>query len=149
MKGKLGRLGRLGRIAGIFTLLLALAATGAAAATWQPEAWVGEDTLELRTQAAGEEPYWFPVWLVVLDGQVYVRLGSRAAERVEGSTTKPIVGVRIAGEEFPSVRGVSVPEMAEPVNAAMAGKYWGDLVIRLVSHPLTLRLEPVAEGSAP
>lgn len=135
----------LGSIAGIATLLLAVVA---AAATWQPPAWVDQDTLELRTQAAGEEPYWFPVWLVVLDGQVYVRLGSRAAERVEKNTTKPIVGVRIAGEEFPSVQAVSVPKMAEAVSAAMAGKYWADLLIRFFPHPLTMRLEPVSEGGA-
>ena len=135
------------RIGWIAASLLLLVATRAEAATWQPSAWVDEDTLEIRTQAPDEEPYWFPVWLVVIDDQVYVRLGSRAAGRVEANTTKPILGVRVGGAEFPSVNGVPAPEMAEKVNAMMADKYWSDLAIRLFPHPLTLRLEPVASGS--
>jgi hypothetical protein len=126
----------------IAAVLCILGGEAAHAAAWQPQAWSAEDTVELRTQARGEEPHWFPVWLVVIDGQVYVRLGSRATERVESNTTKPILAVRVAGEEFPAVRGVPAPEMAEKVNAAMADKYWSDIGIRLFSHPLTLRLEP-------
>jgi hypothetical protein len=139
---------RLGAIAAVLCILPVLAAASADAATWQPEAWAEEDTVELRTQARGEDPHWFPVWLVVIDGQMYVRLGSRATERVESSVTKPILGVRIAGEEFPAVRGVPAPEAAEKVNAMMADKYWSDIGIRLFSHPLTLRLEPEPEGGA-
>jgi len=136
---------RLGAIAATVGLLVA---TSADAATWRPEAWAAENTVELRTQANGEEPHWFPVWVVVIDGQVYVRLGSRATERVESSVTKPMLGLRVAGEEFSAVRGVPAPEATERVNAAMAGKYWSDLAVRLFSHPLTLRLVPDA-GAAP
>lgn len=130
------------RLGAIATFLCLLVPAAADAATWQPEAWADEDTVELRTQARGEEPHWFPVWVVVIDGQVYVRLGSRATERVESSVTKPILGLRVAGEEFPAVRGIPAPEAAEKVNAMMADKYWSDIGIRLFSHPLTLRLEP-------
>src|SRR6185503_8772423 len=45
---------------------------------WTPAAWKSQDTLELQTTVPEESEYWFPVWLVVLDGQVYVRLGTRA-----------------------------------------------------------------------
>ena len=124
---------------------LALAATLAAAATtptWEPTAWVDENTIELRTTAPGEKPHWFKVWFVVLDGQLYVRLGSRATDRIESNETRPVIGVRIAGHEFPSVTGVPAPEMAERVAQAMADKHWSDVFVRWVDHPLTLRLAP-------
>ena len=110
------------------------------AADWTPPAWAGVSTLELRTTAAGEAAHWSPLWLVVVDDQLYVRLGSRAAGRVDRNTTTPIVGVRIAGRQFDRVRGEPVPEMAGRVAEAMAAKYWFDLLVRHVDHPLTLRL---------
>ncbi len=118
----------------------------AAQAAWEPAAWAAQETVELRTADPGEAPHWFPVWLVVIDGQLYVRLGSRAAGRVERSTTAPDLGVRIAGREFDRVKGVAAPEMAEQVARAMADKYWSDLFVRLFPHPLTLRLEPEPGG---
>lgn len=130
------------RSLGVACLVAGLCASRAAAATWDPAAWKAEDTVELRTDVPGEGPHWFPVWIVVIDGQAYVRLGSRAAGRVERSGTKPYLGVRIAGQEFDRVSGVAVPEMAGKVAAAMGEKYWSDIFVRLVPHPLTLRLEP-------
>jgi len=114
-----------------------------AAADWDPARFATEDTLELLTVSAETGEHWFPVWLVVLDGQIYVRLGSRAAGRVENNTRAPILSVRIAGEEFSAVRGEPVPEMADRVAQAMAEKYTTDLFVRYMSHPLTLRLVPV------
>jgi hypothetical protein len=91
------------------------------------------------------------VWLVVIDGQLYVRLGSRAAGRFDRNLAKPVMGVRIAGLEFDRVRGVVVPDMAAKVEAAMAEKYWlqADFIVRRMNHPYTIRLEPVVEGAAP
>jgi len=114
----------------------------AASGAWTPSAWQGEDTVELRTKAAGEEPHWFKVWFVVFDGQLYVRLGSRAAERFEENETRPVIAVRIAGQEFAEVTGTSVPEMADKVATAMADKHWSDVFVRYMNHPLTLRLAP-------
>ena len=48
--------------------------------------------------------------------------------------------VRISGHEFDHVRAEPAPEMAERVAAAMAAKYWSDLLIRFARHPLTVRL---------
>jgi hypothetical protein len=79
------------------------------------------------------------VWVVVIDDQVYVRLGSRAAGRIEKNPTA-YVGVRILGQQFERVRAVAAPDYAERVAKAMAAKYWSDLIIRHFSHPLTLRL---------
>jgi hypothetical protein len=109
---------------------------------WTPEAWSGHDTLELRTSVPGEGEYWFPVWLVVLDDQAYVRLGRKAVGRVEKNETRPYLGVRVAGLQFDRVKGTPAPEMAEKVAAAMGDKYWSDVFIRWFDHPLTLRLEP-------
>jgi hypothetical protein len=114
----------------------------ARAADWTPAKWSELDTLDLRTNVPGEGEYWFPVWLVVMDDQAYVRLGSKAAGRVEKNTTKPYLGVRVAGQQFDRVKGTPAPEMAEKVAAAMGDKYWSDTFIRWFDHPLTLRLEP-------
>jgi hypothetical protein len=129
--------------------LLAVVAAGAvarAATAWTPAAWAGENTVELRTTDPGEEPHWFPVWVAVVDGQLYVRLGTRAAGRFERNLTKPVIAIRIAGHEFDRVRGVPSPDQATAVAAAMHQKYWGDLLVQYVNHPLTLRLEPVPDG---
>jgi hypothetical protein len=100
------------------------------------------DTLELRTTDPGADPHWSPVWVAVLDEQVYVRLGGRAAGRIERNTTAPFVGVRIGGHEFERVRAEPAPDMADRVAKEMAEKYWSDLFIRFFPHPMTLRLVP-------
>ncbi len=131
------------RTIGAVTLIVTGAFSAVArAADWTPSAWAKESTVDLRTTAAGDKDHWFPVWLVVLDDQLYVRLGSRAAGRIEGSTTKPIVGVRIAGQQFDRVRGEPAPDLAGRVAKAMGDKYWSDVFVRWVDHPLTLRLVP-------
>lgn len=109
---------------------------------WDPRAFARESTLELRTVDAGEGEHWFPVWLVVIDDEVYVRLGSRAARRIEGNPTAPAVGLRVAGRQFDRVRAETAPDRVAQVAEAMAHKYWSDLLIRFFPHPLTLRLVP-------
>jgi len=134
-----------GRLLAAALLPLLLAAPAWTATTdWTPSAWADENTVDLRTTEPGSEPHWFPVWLAVVDGQLYVRLGSRAAARFDGNATKPIVGVRIAGKTFERVRGVLAPEMTDRVTAVMRDKYWlqGDIIVRHLNHPYTLRLEP-------
>ena len=119
------------------------------AAHWDPAAFAKEDTLKLRTIGPKEGEYWFKVWLVVIDGQVYVRLGTRAAERVQANTTAPYLGVEVAGQRFDRVRGVPAPDFAERVAQAMADKYTSDIFVRFMSHPLTLRLVPEEPPAAP
>jgi hypothetical protein len=119
--------------------------TTVAFADWDPQRFADEDVIELMTVSAEKGEHWFPVWLVVIQGDVYVRLGSRAAGRVESNTRAPLLSVRIAGEEFASVGGEPVPAMAERVADAMAEKYWSDIFVRFFAHPLTLRLKPTVE----
>ena len=127
-------------------LVLALLAAPSAAAEWTPRAYAGANTLELRTIAPGEPAHWFSVWLVVIDDQVYVRLGPRAAGRIEKNVAAPYVGVRILGQQFERVRAEPARDHAAPVANAMAAKYWSDLVVHHFSHPLTLRLAPEPAG---
>jgi hypothetical protein len=124
-------------------LLGARSAATAADAAWTPELWADEDTLDLRTTEPGEPPHWSTLWVAVVDGQLYVRLGSRAAARIERNTTAPEVGVRIAGREFERVRAENAPQMAERVATEIAEKYWSDVLVRYMAHPLTLRLVPL------
>ena len=127
-------------------LALALLAASSAAAEWTPRAYTGANTLELRTIAPGEAAHWFSVWVVVIDDQVYVRLGPRAAGRIEKNVAAPYVGVRILGQQFERVRAEPAPDHAAPVANAMAAKYWSDLIVHHFSHPLTLRLVPEPGG---
>ena len=113
--------------------------TAVASADWNPQAFSSENTLEFLTVEDGVE-HWSTVWLVVIDGQVYIRLGSRAAARIEGNATKPDVKIRIAGQTFDKVKAEPVPDMAGPVAKAMGDKYWSDVFVRHFSHPLTMRL---------
>lgn len=124
---------------------LLLCSTSAAAAEWTPEQWAAEDTLEFRTDCPDEGEYWSYVWLVVLDGEAWVRLGSRAAERFDCSTLKPMAPIRIAGQQFDNIEFVNTPEMADRVAAAMAEKYTTDIFVRYFSHPYTMKLVPKAE----
>jgi len=112
------------------------------AAEWNPQAFAKEETLSLRTIGPEEGEYWFPVWLVVIDNHVYVRLGSRAADRVQKNKTSPQLAIKVADQQFNAVKGEEAPEMADAVAAALAEKYWSDIFIRFFSHPLTLRLVP-------
>src|SRR5213593_3433990 len=123
-------------------LFVVLSAAPIGAAEWKPGAYASESTLQLRTTAPGEGDHWFPVWLVVFDDQVYVRLGTRAADRIERNTTKPYVSVRVAGQQFDRIKAVAAPESVERVAHAMADKYWSDVLVRHMDHPLTMRLAP-------
>ena len=125
----------------LLALLTAVAAYGA----WDPAAFSKLETLEFRTIGPEEGEHWSTVWLVVLDNQVYIRLGSRAAQRMEQNTSKPNVAVRIGGQEFDTVAAQPVPDMAGRVAEAMGEKYWSDVFVRHFDHPLTMRLVPAGQ----
>jgi hypothetical protein len=122
--------------------VLTISSSTSMAADWSPEEWVGEDTLQFRTECPDEGEHWSYVWVVVLDGDAWVRLGSKAAERVDCSKTKPMTTIRIAGHEFANVELVEVPDMAQRVADAMAAKYSTDFLVRYFDHPYTMKLVP-------
>ena len=119
-----------------------LLATSMAWADWDPARFSELDTLDFLTVGPDDDEHWSRVWLVVLDGDVYVRLGSRAADRIEGNTRAPLVDVRIGEETFTGVRVEPMPDMTERVAEAMAEKYSTDVLVRYLAHPLTARLVP-------
>jgi hypothetical protein len=130
----------------LLLLLLEIAVAPVAIAeqpsTWDPATLGKENILEFLTVGPEEGEHWSKVWVVEVGGQLYLRLGRRAAARFEKNTTAPYVKVRIAGLEFDHVHAEPAPEMANQVAVAMAAKYWSDLLIRFASHPLTIRLSP-------
>src|SRR5262249_35149112 len=133
---------RSARVSLAVALLVGCVVLPVRAAEWNPSAFAKEDTLKLGTTAPGDSAHWFPVWLVVIDNQVYVRLGTRAAGRVERNTQSPFLGVEVAGQRYEHVKGVPAPDYAERVAKAMADKYTSDIFVHWFSHPLTLRLVP-------
>jgi hypothetical protein len=115
---------------------------------WDPKAFNDQSTLEIMTTAP-EGEHWSKVWLAVIDGQLYVRLGSRMFDRVQKNTTSPYVKVKVGGNEFDKVRLEPVPDMTDKVAAAMADKYFMDILIRHESHPMTAHLVAEPAPAAP
>ncbi len=107
---------------------------------WDPNAFRDESTLQIMTIGPEEGEHWSRLWLAVIDGQLYVRLGDRAFGRVQKNTASPFVKVKIGDKEFDKVRVEATPDMADKVAAAMADKYFMDIVIRHESHPMTALL---------
>ena len=125
-------------------ILFACSAPAGGKVEWGPELFRAQHTLEFLTVGPEEGEHWSTVWVVVVDDQPYLRLGSPAANRMKKNTTAPLVKIRIAGREFDHVRAEPAPEVAARVHAAMAEKYWSDIFVRFMSHPLTIRLVPEA-----
>ncbi len=107
---------------------------------WDADAIGKHSTIRLHTNCPGEGIHSFPVWVVSIGSHVFVRLGSRAAARVECSPSYSL-GVDVGSQHY-QVRGYPAPELADRVAQAMAAKYSGDVLVRWFSHPLTLRLQP-------
>jgi len=82
--------------------------------------------------------------VVVIDGQPYIRLGDRSYGRIQRNTTSPYVKLKVVDQEFDKVKVEEMPDMKEKVAAAMADKYWMDILIRHESHPMVARLVPEA-----
>jgi hypothetical protein len=115
-----------------------------AAPGWDPASFHDESTLQIMTTEPGVGEHWSKLWLVVIDGQTYVRLGDRAYGRIQRNSTTPYVKVKMAGNEFDKVKLEEMPDMKDKVAAAMADKYFMDILIRHESHPMVARLTPEA-----
>jgi hypothetical protein len=126
--------------AGVIAASLVVGAPRVFAHWWSPSQFAKERTLKLRTRCNNEGERWLRERFVVLDGQMYVRLGRRDAERVQCNGTTPLLGVEVAKQRFERVRGIPAPQFVERVDKAMADKYVTDFAVRLFAHPLTMRL---------
>jgi hypothetical protein len=116
---------------------------------WTPDLFRNAKTLEFYTENAKGEGHWSTVWVVVIDDAPYLRLGSQAATRIDGNADAPYVKIRVGGQLFDRVVVQSAPEMADKVAAAMAKKYWTDMLIRHVPHELVVRLIPSTRPPQP
>ena len=120
-----------------------------AAPGWNPNLFRAQSTLQIMTIGSEEGEHWSRLWLVVIDGQLYVRLGDRSFDRVQKNTASPYVKVKVGDQEFDRVRLEPAPEMTGKVAAAIADKYFLDILVRHQSHPMTARLiaEPLPAPS--
>jgi len=117
-------------------------AAGNAVPGWDPNAFRDQSTLQIMTVGPDEGEHWSKLWLVVIDGQVYVRLGDRSYGRVQKNTASPYVKLKVGDQEFDRVRLEPALDMKDKVAAAMADKYFMDILVRNESHPMTARLVP-------
>lgn len=118
----------------------AVGAADSLAPGWDPNAFRDQSTLQIMTTAPEEGEHWSNLWLVVIDGQLYVRLGSRSFGRVQKNTTSPYIKVKVGDQEFDKVRVDPALDMKDKVAAAMADKYFMDFLVRHATHPMTARL---------
>jgi len=109
---------------------------------WDVALFRDASTIKIMTTEPDVGEHWSNLWVVVIDGQPYVRLGDRSYGRIQRNTTKPYVKLKLADQEFDKVKVDEMPDMKDKVAAAMADKYWMDVLIRHESHPMVARLVP-------
>src|SRR5258707_1960214 len=135
-----------------FVLSIAFAAAGRAddkaVPGWDPTVFRDSSTIKIMTTEPDVGEHWSNLWVVVIDGQPYVRLGDRSYGRIQKNSTSPYVKLKVADQEFDKVKVEETPDMKEKVGAAMADKYWLDVLIKHESHPMVARLVPEATSPA-
>jgi hypothetical protein len=111
---------------------------------WDPAVFQDASTIKIMTTEPDAGEHWSNLWVVVIEGQPYVRLGDRSYGRIQKNSTSPYVKLKVADKEFDKVKVEEMPNMKEKVAAAMADKYRMDVLIRHESHPMVARLVPEA-----
>jgi len=125
-----------------------------AAGAWNLSPVEDQSNVEFLTVVPDEGEHWSTVWFVVLDDAVYLRLGPRAAGRVERNSTAPRMKLRFSDEQVYDVQYAKAPEMAERVADAMYEKYWTDFLgepfrkLGISSPPVILRVVPAEAPEA-
>ena len=143
---KIYRIANLAILSSVLSVALATAARAddRAVPGWDPTVFRDASTIKIMTTEPDVGEHWSNLWVVVIDGQPYVRLGDRSYGRIQRNTTSPYVKLKVADQEFDKVKVEETPDMKEKVAAAMADKYWMDILIRHESHPMVARLVPEA-----
>jgi len=111
---------------------------------WDPSTFRDESVIQIMTTEPDVGEHWSKLWVVVIDDQPFVRLGSRSYGRVQKNTTSPYVKLKVGDQEFDKVKLEEMPDMKDKVAAAMADKYFMDKLIRYENHPMVARLVPEA-----
>ena len=140
------RIANLAILSFVLSIACATAARGDGNAVpgWDPAVFRDASTIKMMTTEPDAGEHWSNLWVVVIDGQPYVRLGDRSYGRIQRNTTSPFVKLKVADQQFDKVKVEEMPDMKEKVGAAMADKYWMDVLIRHESHPMVARLIPEA-----
>ena len=148
---KIYRIANLAILSSVLSIALATAARAddRAVPGWDPTVFRDASTIKIMTTEPDVGEHWSNLWVVVIDGQPYVRLGDRSYGRIQRNTTSPYVKLKVADQEFDKVKVEETPDMKEKVAAAMADKYWMDILIRHESHPMVARLVPEASPPQP
>jgi len=126
----------------LISLAVAIVARADNVPGWDADTFNKASTIKIMTTEPDVGEHWFNLWVVVIDGQPYVRLGDRAYGRIQRNTTSPYVKLKVADQEFDKVKVEEAPDMKDKVAAAMADKYFMDIFIRHESHPTVARLSP-------
>jgi predicted DNA-binding protein (MmcQ/YjbR family) len=147
---KIYRIASLAALSVVLSITLATAARAddKAVPGWDPALFRDASTIKIMTTEPDVGEHWSNLWVVVIDGQPYVRLGDRSYGRVQKNTTSPYVKLKVDDNEFDKVKVEEMPDMKDKVAAAMADKYWLDVLIRYESHPMVARLVPEAPQAA-
>src|SRR6516165_12306568 len=95
---------------------------------WNPDAFRDQRSLQILTIGADEGAHWSKLWLVVIGGQLLVRLDHRTFERVKENLAGQYVMLKIGDRKFARVRLEAAPYMSRKVAAAMADKYPMDVL---------------------
>ena len=119
------RIANLAVLSFVLSVVLATAAhaDNKAVPGWDPTVFRDASTVKIMTTEPDVGEHWSNLWVVVIDGQPYVRLGDRAYGRIQRNATSPYVKLKVADEEFEKVKVEEMPDMKENVAAAMAEKY--------------------------
>ena len=143
---KIYRVANLAILSFVLSIVLATAARAddKVVPGWDPTVFRDASTIKIMTTEPDVGEHWSNLWVVVIDGQPYVRLGDRSYGRIQRNSTSPYVKLKVADQEFDKVKVEEMPDMKEKVGAAMADKYWMDVIIRHESHPMVARLVPEA-----
>jgi len=143
---KIYRIVNLASLSSVLSIALATVAHAddRAVPGWDPTVFRDASTIKIMTTEPDVGEHWSNLWVVVIDGQPYIRLGDRSYGRIQRNTTSPYVKLKVADQEFDKVKVEEMPDMKEKVAAAMADKYWMDILIRHESHPMVARLVPEA-----
>src|SRR5258707_14865445 len=103
----------------VLALVLSIALSAAALADdkavpgWDPTVFRDASTIKIMTTEPDVGEHWSNLWVVVIDGQPYVRLGDRAYARIQRNSTKPLVNLKVADKEFDKVKIEEMPDMKE------------------------------------
>jgi hypothetical protein len=134
---------QLSRLAAVWVALLGLAAAAAGAPPdWNAVADIRE--IEALTANDDSSPRETTIWLIVVEGQGYIRTGgTRWGNNAERD---PDIALRIEGTEYPvRVAFVEDDEEREAISAAFREKYgWIDGMLNVFrgSRPRIMRVDP-------